>query len=115
MAVSYTNEDEFVEVMGNKNVVLAAYTTAQARLRLYHYIENLGERVLDFDTDSVIFVSPRKSSGEYLVPLVSFLGDMSDELKDYGANSYISEFASAGPKTMVILFDQAMMERIILW
>jgi len=56
MAVSYTNEDEFVEVMGNTNAVLAAYTAAQARLRLYHYIENLGERVLYFDTGSVWYI-----------------------------------------------------------
>jgi len=49
-AVSYTKENDFVEVMGNTNVVLAAYTTAQARLRLYSYIEHLGERVLYFDT-----------------------------------------------------------------
>ena len=50
LAVAYTKEDDFVEVMGNTNVVLAAYTTAHARLRLYSYIEKLGQRVLYFDT-----------------------------------------------------------------
>jgi len=55
-AVSYTKENDFVEVMGNTNVVLAAYTTAQARLRLYSYIEPLGERVLYFDTGEVFLI-----------------------------------------------------------
>jgi hypothetical protein len=50
LAVTYTRMDDFVDVMGNTNVVLAAYTTAQARLRLYDYIERLGRRVLYFDT-----------------------------------------------------------------
>jgi len=52
-AVSYTKENDFVEVMGNTNVVLAAYTTAQARLRLYDYIKHLGERALYFDTGKI--------------------------------------------------------------
>jgi len=82
LAVAYTNEDEFVEVMGNTNVVPAAFTTAQARLRLYEYIGKLGERVLYFDTDSVIYVS-HTDREEYNVPIGSYLGDMTDELKDW--------------------------------
>jgi len=35
---------------------------------------------------------------EYQVPTGSYLGDMTNELKDYGADSYITEFASGGPK-----------------
>jgi len=96
LTVAYTNEDEFVEVMGNTNVVLAAFTTAQARLSLYEYIEKLGERVLYFDTDSVIFLS-HTDRQEYNVPIGSYLGDMTDEL-EYGPGSYITEFVSGGPK-----------------
>jgi len=84
IVVNYTKENDFVEVMGNTNVVLAAYTTAQARLRLYSYIEPLGERALYFDTDSV--------------PIGNYMGDMTNELKDYGPDSYITEFVSLGPK-----------------
>jgi len=116
MAVSYTTEDDFVEAMGNTNVVIAAFTTAQARLRLYEHIEKLGERVLYFDTGNkliifnlFIFINYRLSSDsviyiahtdreEYQVPIGSYLGDMTDELNDYGAGSYITEFASGGPK-----------------
>lgn len=33
--------EDFVEVSGRTNVVVAAYTTAQARLKLYEYLKNL--------------------------------------------------------------------------
>ena len=52
VAVEYTKEDEFIEVLGNSNPAVAAYTTTQARLKLYSYIEELQERILYFDTDS---------------------------------------------------------------
>jgi len=107
-AVNYTNEDEFVEVMGNTNVVLAAYTTAQARLRwidasyiltpVTAWLYLIVSRFLFVNfLDSVIFVS-RMDREEYQVPTGSYLGDMTNELKDYGADSYITEFASGGPK-----------------
>ena len=47
--------DDFVEVSGRTNVVNAAYTTAQARLKLYGYLERLNTRTLYCDTDSVIY------------------------------------------------------------
>ncbi len=48
--VVYKKETDFVEVLKNTNAVIAAYTTCQARLKLYSYIEQLQERVLYFDT-----------------------------------------------------------------
>ena len=96
MELSVLLKDEFVESTGNKNIYIAAYTTAQARLKLYSYLELLGDRVLYFDTDSIIYIS---RDGEYDVPLGNYLGDMTDELeKDYGPGSYITRFASGGPK-----------------
>ena len=38
------------ETLTNGNVVIAAFTTAQARLELYKYLENLGERAIYMDT-----------------------------------------------------------------
>jgi hypothetical protein len=35
----YQYKEEFVEESGRTNVVIAAYTTAQARLKLYSYLE----------------------------------------------------------------------------
>src|SRR5262245_22042387 len=50
VAVTYEQGEDFVDVLPNTNPVIAAYTTAQARLKLYTYIEQLQERVLYFDT-----------------------------------------------------------------
>jgi hypothetical protein len=50
-------KEEFVEESGRTNVVIAAYTRAQARLKLYSYLEQLGPRVLYADTDSVVYTS----------------------------------------------------------
>ena len=36
----YQYKEEFVEKSGRTNVVIAAYTTAQSRLKLYSYLEN---------------------------------------------------------------------------
>ena len=38
----YQCKEEFVEESGKTNVVIAANTTAQARLKLYSYLEQLG-------------------------------------------------------------------------
>ena len=40
----------------------------------------------------------REGCQEYQVPVGSYLGDMTDELKDYGPGSYITQFVSGGPK-----------------
>jgi hypothetical protein len=48
----YQCKEEFVEESGRTNVVIAAYTTAQARLKLYSYLEQLGPRALYADIDS---------------------------------------------------------------
>jgi len=94
--VSHTKAEEFIDILPNTNVVLAAYVTAQARLKLYSYIEKLDNRVLYFDTDSLIYLSSK--TDVYNVPIGSSLGEMTNELKDFGPNVYISEFVSAGPK-----------------
>jgi len=97
IGVTYKKHDEFVEVMSNTNPVIAAYTTAHARLKLYEYIEKLNDRVLYFDTDSIIYVSDL-GTDEYEVPVGWHVGEMTNELKDYGKEAYISEFTSGGPK-----------------
>ena len=52
--VHFETVDEFVEADGKTNVVIAAFTTAYARLALYGVLEQLNRRVLYFDTDSMI-------------------------------------------------------------
>lgn len=97
MYVSWEKIAESIEVNPHVNVVIAAYTTAQARLKLYSYLEQLDKRVLYYDTDSCIYVSTG-NAGEYDPPLGNFLGDMTDELTGYGVGSFIKRFVSGGPK-----------------
>ncbi|KAK4886851.1 hypothetical protein RN001_003122 [Aquatica leii] len=93
--VNWLRPEESVDPLKTVNVVLAAYTTANARLVLYNYLEQLGKRVLYFDTDSVIFT---QKPGQWAPSVGDFLGDMTDEVKSYGNNSKIVEFVSGGPK-----------------
>ena len=90
--VQYKNTKEFVEQNNKVNVVVAAFTTAYARLKLYDLLDLLQERVLYYDTDSVIYVhQPSKPDP----PLGNYLGDLTDELGD---GDYITSFVSGGPK-----------------
>lgn len=80
----------------NVNVVIAAYTTAHARLHLYKYLDLLQDRVLYYDTDSVFFV---KSDRDIGLPLGDYLGDLTDELAGYGENCYIDEVVFTSEKS----------------
>ncbi|XP_070550711.1 uncharacterized protein [Ptychodera flava] len=95
VAVKHSPRGEFVEGAVNTNVVIAAFTTAYACLKLYDLLEAIGERVLYFDTDSVTFVS---KSDMYEPPLGSYLGDLTSELEPPG--NYITKFVSGGAKNM---------------
>jgi hypothetical protein len=53
----YEYNNNFVEPNAKTNIAIAAFTTAYARLKLYGVLDQLQERVLYYDTDSVIFVS----------------------------------------------------------
>ncbi|XP_053392147.1 uncharacterized protein LOC128554859 [Mercenaria mercenaria] len=86
---AYNND--FIEASCRTNVVVAAYTTAQARLKLYSYLQPLGDRVLYCDTDSVVFTS---AQGEWDPPLGDFLGDLTDEVP----YNQITKFVTGGPK-----------------
>jgi hypothetical protein len=56
MLINYQEKDELIDDCPFGNVVLACFTTAHARLHLYETLQPLGERVLYFDTDSIIYV-----------------------------------------------------------
>ena len=89
--VHYKSVGEFAEQNDKVNVVIAAFTTAYARLKLYDLLDLLQERVLYYDTDSVIYVH---EPGKPDPPLGNYLGDLTDELNGY----YITSFVSGGPK-----------------
>ena len=69
------NEDEYQRSF-KQNVFIAAFTTSFARLKLYDAIDSLGDRVLYYDTDSVIYKTKR---GQEKLPLGEFLGQFTNE------------------------------------
>ena len=89
--VHYKNNEEFEEQNNKVNIVIAAFTTAYARLKLYDLLDLLQERILYYDTDSVVFVH---EPGKPEPPMGDYLGDLTDELD----GDYITTFVSGGPK-----------------
>jgi len=92
MEVSVMKKEDVCESSGKINIFIACFTTALARLKLYAELEKLQERVLYYDTDSMIY---RTKQGEALIPTGRFLGQMTDELE----GDSITDFGSAGPKS----------------
>lgn len=93
VAVTFKDKRNFVQPAKNTNVYHAIFTTSQARLKLYDLLEKLDERVLYYDTDSVIYVEDENCPE---VQLGNYLGDLTDEVED--KDDYIIEYASGGPK-----------------
>ena len=89
--IQYMEKEGFVEENDKVNIVIAAFTTAYARLKLYDLLDLLQERVLYYDTDSVVYVH---EPGKPDPPLGDYLGDLTDELN----GGYITTFLSGGPK-----------------
>ena len=89
--LQWVNKDNFVEESARTNVVIVSYTTAQARLKLYQYLEKLGQRSLYCDTDSIIFTSRQ---GDWVPETGDYLGDLTDEVPD----NNIECFVTGGPK-----------------
>ena len=69
--LEYEHQSGFVPEDMKTNVFLATYTTCWARLKLYEVLDRIGDRVLYYDTDSVIYVS---RPGLYDPPLGDYLG-----------------------------------------
>ena len=55
LLVNWDDTESNVEPYACSNVIVAAFVTAQARLKLYEILEKLNERVLYFDTNSIIY------------------------------------------------------------
>ena len=92
--VTFSNEDDYNEGNNMSNLAIAAITTSYARLRLLTMLRQLGDRVLYFHTDSVIYVS---KPGDYEPTLGNVLGDWDNQLEE--GKSHIVSFRSLGPKT----------------
>ena len=102
--VQYQYEKEDIPVSPNLNIFVACFTTCHARLKLYAALEQLQERVLYYDTDSVIFL---QDEGQPNPALGDYLGDFTSELDP---DDYITEFVSAGPKNYGYTTNQGHIE-----
>ena len=89
--MTYNFKDQFVDNSKNTNVYIAYFTTSHASLMLYNKLDYLNEKVLYFDTDSIIYTD----DGTKNIETGDMLGDMTDEISGKG----ISSFASTGPKS----------------
>ncbi|KAK3929567.1 putative DNA polymerase [Frankliniella fusca] len=84
------------ESLPTSSLILAAFTTCLRRLQLYHYLDQVNERALYCDTDSVAYIS---HPGEPDIPTGTHLGDLTDQVEeDHGPGSFITEFVAGGPK-----------------
>ncbi|XP_052362505.1 uncharacterized protein LOC127922661 [Oncorhynchus keta] len=91
--VQLRRNQKWVLPPGNVSVFLAAFTTAYCRLELYTLMEQLQRRVLDHDTDSVVYVSKQ---GDWNPPLGDYLGGLTSELEE---GDHITEWSSCGPES----------------
>ena len=96
--LEFENVEEFVPTNMQTNVILASFTTAHARLRLYDVLQHLGQSVLYFDTDSVIY---KTDENQDTIKTGDYLGELTDELQGH----HIVEFVSAGPKNYSFKLD----------
>lgn len=97
--LDWVYSDDFISASCRTNVVIAAYTTAQARLTLYNYLEKLDRRALYCDTDSIVFTT---SPGQWEPTLGDYLGDLTNEISE---NS-ITKFVTGGPKNYAYLLEK---------
>ena len=91
LEVVTTMDDDAFQNSFKMNVFIAAFTTAQARLKLYQALDILKDRVLYMDTDSIIY---KTREGQVTLPTRRFLGEFTNETP----GDSIVEFVSGGPK-----------------
>lgn len=87
----YQTKDVWLEDPTKTNVIVAAFTTSYARLRLYEMLDKLDDKVAYYDTDSIIYID----DGSEGIKTGCMLGEWTDELN----GDHIEEFLSTGPKS----------------
>ena len=98
----FEDVDDVISRVANSNIAVALFVTSQGRIKLYETLATLGERVVYYDTDSVVFVHRNDADLDKLAPLGRYLGDLTSEIGDsyeWNDDSYITEFISTGPKS----------------
>ena len=92
MKVHYKKDCHFEDIFPNLNNFIACFYTCWARLSLFEVLELLQQRVLYFDTDSIVFMdTPFQPTPQ----LGLFLGQFKDELAEDG---HTVDFSAGRPK-----------------
>lgn len=80
----------------NTCIPVGAYTTANARLMLFKELIQLENEILYCDTDSIIYIERKNST--YKPDIGTSIGQLTDEIIEYGQDAYISEYVCVRPK-----------------
>ena len=75
--MEYKQSKEFEELSNKTNVIISAFCSAYAHIKLWKMMNRLGNRVLYHDMDSIIYTY---KSQEWIPPTGEYLGDLTDEL-----------------------------------
>lgn len=99
LLLNWIYKDHFNANPGNTSVAVASYVTSYARMELYKHMEAAEQitpgGLLYFDTDSVFF--KRKLNGPQ-IQFGDYLGDLTNEISDFGPRARCTKFVSLGPK-----------------
>ena len=90
--MTYNLKDQFVDNSNSTNIVIAAFTTSHARLKLYGILDKLDNQILGFDTDSAWYI---EKPGGKTIETGDMLGELTDELD----GDHIVEWCGSGPKS----------------
>jgi hypothetical protein len=106
IAVDVKCDDDFCPESLYTNELIGALTTSYGRLQLLDIIHKVGQDVLYFDTDSVVFALRENEWDTPYGPLQTgdLLGELTDELG--GPETHIEVFASSGPKCYTYLTNK---------
>ncbi|CAF1035618.1 unnamed protein product [Brachionus calyciflorus] len=108
-----SHPDEWFEMISNDQYIIHDVDFSHSNfIQVFYSIDDdmhdggihkskIGERVVYFDTDSIIYLS---RDGEYEPEVGDYLGEFADEVKKKGAD-HIVEFISARPKNYAYKLD----------
>ena len=100
--MAYNFKDQSVDNSKNTNIYIACFTTSHARLMFYNKQDYLKEKVLYFDTDSIIYAD----DGTKNVETGDMLGDMTDEISGKGINNFVSTGPKSSKSSLSVLDSQ---------
>ena len=75
--MEYKQSEEFEELSNKTNVIISAFCSGYAHIKLWKMMNRLGNHVLYHHMDSIIYTY---KSPEWIPPTGEYLGDLTDKL-----------------------------------